>query len=221
MQTQQRKIPVSGADGKNKTWVELMPVYEKELLNFKRNIDSLKRPQMVAAKINVLKNADVIFPVNYQRYSLEAGKEIFVDTATFIKDYAEELKGLSGVKLSKSDQVKNGTSFKFTNAKPVKVLVGFFNSKDPRFLQPPQLETDASANDYGQADIKIANGLVISGMPPVNIHSYTFGAGTNTLQLGKGACLVLGFVEDSQVIRLYDAGLSSSGVKRELDWLFE
>ena len=42
MQTQQRKIPVGGNDGKMKTWVELLPVYEQELASFKRNIDSLK-----------------------------------------------------------------------------------------------------------------------------------------------------------------------------------
>jgi len=224
MQTQQRKIPVPGTGGKMKTWVELVPVYEQELANFKRNIDSLKSPQATAAakKKIVLKNADVTLitkPDGY--YSIETGKELFSDTATYIKDFAEELKQLNGVKLSKSKQIEEGTVLKFTNAKPVKVLVGYFDSKDTRFLQPPQLETDASANDYGQADIKIANALSISGMPPVNIHTFSFKAGTNTLTLPKGACLILGFVDDSQPIPVYDAGLTSSGVKRELDWLFE
>jgi len=39
--------------------------------------------------------------------------------------------------------------------------------------------------------------------------------------LPKGACLILGFVDDSQTIPVRDAGLVSGGVKQELDWLFE
>jgi hypothetical protein len=42
MQTGQRKIPVSGEDGKNKTWTELLPYYLEELDNFKKNINLLK-----------------------------------------------------------------------------------------------------------------------------------------------------------------------------------
>jgi hypothetical protein len=225
MQTQQRKIPIGGNDGTNKTWIELLPFYETELKNFKRNIDSLRSPHTTAVIANkvVLKNADVEMITRPEAYySFATGKELFTDTATYIKDFAEELKDLNGLKLSKSKQIAEGTTISFKNKKPVKVLVGFFNSKDAKlFLQPPQLETDASANDKGQAEIKIANGLIISGMPPVNIHSYTFPAGTNTLTLGKGACVILGFIDDDQKMRVYDAGLISGGVKKELDWLFD
>ena len=129
--------------------------------------------------------------------------------------------GLNGIRMNKTKQVENGTLIQFTNTKPVKVLVGFFNSPDRRFLQPPQLETDASANNYGQAEPKIRNALLISGMPPVNIHTYSFKPGTNTLSLAKGACLVLGFVDEEARIPVYDTGLVPGGVKRELDWLFE
>jgi len=224
MQTGQRKIPIGGNDGKNKTWEELLPYYQQELNNFRRNIDSLKSPgknALTNQKI-ILKNADVTFITKPEAfYSIETGKEIFTDTATYIKDFAEELKQLNGLKLSKSKQIEEGTTIKFTSANPVKVLVGYFNSTDPRFLQEPQLETDASANDFGQAEIKIRNALIISGMPPVNIHTFSFKAGTNTLTLPKGACLILGFVDDKQTIPVYDTGLVSGGVKKELDWLFE
>ena len=83
------------------------------------------------------------------------------------------------------------------------------------------METDATANDYGQAESKIRNALIVSGLPSVNIHSFSFKAGTNTLALPTGICLILGFVDDSQEIPVYDAGLISGGVKKELDWLFE
>jgi hypothetical protein len=184
----------------------------------------LKSPAFASGvnKKVILKNADVIVhtqPAAY--YAISTGKELFTDTATYIKDFAEELKELNALKLSKSKQIEDGTVIRFTNKNPVKVLVGYFDSKDPRFLQAPQLEIDASANDYGQAEAKIRNAIIVSGMPPVHIHTYSFPAGSNTLTLGKGAALVLGFVDDHEKIRVYDAGLTSSGVKRELDWLFE
>ncbi|HWI90069.1 MAG TPA: hypothetical protein VNT20_02295 [Flavisolibacter sp.] len=224
MQTSQRKIPIGGNDGKNKTWEELLPYYKEELNNFRKNIDSLKSPSknVSSSQKLVLKNADVTLITKPEAfYSIETGKELFTDTATYIKDFAEELKQLNGLKLSKSKQIEEGTIIKFSSVKPVKVLVGYFNSPDRKFLQEPQLETDASANDYGQAEIKIRNGLIISGMPPVNIHTFSFKAGTNTLTLPKGACLILGFVDESQNIPAHDAGLVSGGVRRELDWLFE
>lgn len=224
MQTQQRKIPVGGNDGKMKNWVELLPVYEEELAKFKTNLSSLTTPNTGAssAKKQALANAEVkIISPSAEYYDIATGKELFVDTATYFKDFADELKQLKGVKLSRVKQIAEGTTLKFTAAKPIKVLVGYFQNKDPRFLQPPQLETDASANNYGQAEPKISNALIISGMTPVNVHTYSFPAGTNTLTLGKGAVLILGFVNDDQLMKSYDAGLIQGGVKRELDWLFE
>jgi hypothetical protein len=224
MQTQQRKIPVGGNDGKMKTWVELLPIYEQELATFKMKIDSLKRPvaNAVAVKKVIFKNADVNLLTKPEAYyNVSTGSGLFADTATYIKDYAEELKELNALKLSKSKQISEGTTIRFINAKPVKVLVGFFNDKDRRFLQPPQLETDASANDYGQAEVKIANAILVSGMPPVNIHTYSYKPGSNTLTLAKGTALILGFMDDAENIKPYDAGLIPGGVKKELDWLFE
>jgi hypothetical protein len=224
MQTQQRKIPVGGNDGKMKTWVELLPVYEEELAKFKTNLASLTTPNAggASAKKQPLVNADVkLLSPSAEYYEIATGKEMFVDTATYFKDFSDELKQLKGVKLSRVKQIAEGTALKFTAVRPVKVLVGYFQNKDPRFLQPPQLETDASANNFGQAEPKISNALIISGMTPVNVHTYSFPAGTHTLTLGKGTALILGFVNDDQLTKSYDAGLIQGGVKRELDWLFE
>jgi len=46
------------------------------------------------------------------------------------------------------------------------------------------------------------------------VHTYYFAAGEHTLTLGKGACLVLGFMEGEQ-----DTG--SNNAAEGLDWLFE
>jgi tetratricopeptide (TPR) repeat protein len=220
MQTKQRKIPVGGNDGKNKTWAELLPYYQKELDNFKKNIDSLKSPQTVVKQAEKIHLKDAAVQVSGQQYSLSPGNVVYTDSAGVIKNIAPELAGLKGVKLSKAAQIKDGTSISFTNQKPVKVLVGYFVSKAPEYLQEPQLETDASANEYGQADVKIANAVQIEGLPPVNVHTYTFKPGSNALTLGRGACLILGFVDDGARIPVYDAGLSNEGNIRDMRWLF-
>jgi len=229
MQTQQRKIPMRGVDGTYKHWSEMLPVFEKEVNRFKHKIDSLRsKTANLPANINVLKNASVTISGNSTgKYILDSLAQVFEDTGFVIHTYAGELKHLLGLQLSFSEQMKHGTEINFTTDKPVKVLVGFFKpkqaafTKDSIFLKAPELETNASANDYGQAETKIANGLVILGMPPVDIHSYSFPPGKNTLKLAKGVCLVLGFIEGDQIIPLYDAGLTESGKKKEIDWLFD
>jgi len=221
MQTKQRKIPVGGNDGKNKIWAELLPIYQRELNNFKKNIDSLRSPQAVAKQTEQIRLTDAAVQVSEQQfYKVTAGNNVYIDSAGTIKKTAPEMEGLQGVKLNKSAQEKDGTIISFTNSKPVKVLVGFFASKQPRYLQEPQLETDASANDYGQADVKIANAIQIEGLPPVNVHTFSFKPGNNTLTLGKGACLILGFIDEDARIPVYDAGLSNEGNIRDMRWLF-
>lgn len=221
MQTQQRKIPVGGNNAKMKTWTELLPVYERELANFKKNIAQLKSPSAQKAEKVVLTNAQVNIQGGLPTYTLTEGAQVFADTTATIKAVAPELKGLQGIKLSRVKQVAEGTTITFNSSKPVKVLVGYFMKKGHTNLLPePQLETDASANDYGQADTRITSGIQIAGMPPVNVHTFSFKAGTNTLTLGKGECLILGFVDDNAIVPVYDAGLSNEGNIKDLRWLF-
>jgi ribosomal protein S17 len=222
MQTKQRKIPVGGNDGNNKTWVELLPYYQREFDNLKKNIDSLKSPYAAArrAKNEKLNDASVSLKTDAAIYKTLPGQQAYTDTAAIIKNIAAELKGLQAVKYNKEKQVAEGTVLKFSNTKAVKVLIGYFNSKDSRYLKEPQLETDASANDFGQADVKIANAVHIDGMPPVNVHTFSFKPGDNTLTLAKGACLILGFVDDATPIAIYDAALNTTGNVKDLRWLF-
>ena len=229
MQTRQRKIPVGGNDGKMKTWVELLPVYEKELANFKKNIDSLKSPEARAKKavLKTLANAPVTITGGASgSYIIDNNGQPFADTAAIITGFAKELQGLKGVQVERDKQIKSGTTLKFTNAQPVKVLVGFFNKAgfiNPdtwHYLAPSQLEVDASANDFGQADVKLSNAILMPNLPSLNVHTYSFKPGNNTLTLGKGIAVILGFVPDNQPIPVYDAGLSTTGNIKDLRWLF-
>ena len=221
MQTKQRKIPMRGVDKTFITWKEMLPVFEKELKHFERSIDSLKSTGSgQLAKIVPYKSATVqLLSGTEGYYSLNVGKSVFTDTIAKVKEMTAQLAGLQAIAVSKAAQIEVGTTIKFSTKAPVKLLIGYFNKKDSTYLAAPQLETDASANNYGQAEIKISNGIVVEGFPPVNVHAYSFGAGTHTLTLGKGACLILGFLDDRQELRIFNAGLDGNG--KDIDWLFE
>lgn len=223
MQTKQRRVPVGGDDGKNKTWAELYPFYQAEYNNLKKNIEMLKANKGVkkATEIVALKPADVkILTPNLTQYPLAVGQTLFPDQPFAIKALAPELKKLKGVKYLHKQQSATGTEIQFSCDKPVHVLVGYLSGNDRGFLKTPTLETDASANDYGQAEPKIANAMNIPDLAPVNIHSFSFKAGTNTLKLGKGNVLILGFVDGDQKVPSRDAALSAAGQTENVDWLF-
>ena len=223
MQTQQRRIPIGGNDGRNKTWEELLPFYEDELANFERNIALLKSTQGTTAdrEIELLKRAEVDFLSNRKGYyDLKEGAYPFAEKEYRIEGLADELKGLQGIRYSFEDLDDYDTEIKFTNTAQVKMVVGFFQSDKTEFLSPPTLEFDASANFYGQADIKILNAMKISGLPPVNVHTYDFEPGTHTLLFDNDVFLILGFMDGSGDISPRDAGFGEDGKVSGLDWLF-
>ena len=226
MQTQQRKIPMRGVDATYKHWTEMVPVFETELNTFKLKIDSLKRNTSVVGKqVTAFQPANV--KLDEKTFAIETGSSPFTDTSLVINNFAPELKGLKAVQLSFKQQQRSGTTINFTTDRPVKILVGFFKTQraafttDTIFLKEPELETNASADDYGQAEIKISNAVAMDGMPQVNIHVYNFKAGNHQLKLGKGVCLILGFIDGQQVIPVYDAMLMSDPKNKNIDWLFE
>lgn len=221
MQTAQRKIPMRGVDATYIHWVEMLPVFQKEVDNLKRSIDSLKTNKSAGAnKKEPFKNTDVkLLTKTASYYTLSPNQSVFTDTVINITDLAVELQGLKGIRLPKAQQAKEGTSLKFSATKPVKLLVGYFNSKESGFARAPELETDASANDYGQGEIKISNAIIAGKLPTVNVHTYSFNKGTHTLNLPKGALLLLGFIDGNQEVKIYNAGMGAHG--KEIDWVFE
>ncbi len=223
MQTQQRRIPITGRNGTNKTWTEMLPHYQQELENFKRNIGMLKQADGISGEkvyhvlepvpVDVL-NPDVTF------YPVQKGSRIYADQDYVIEEFATELRKLKGVQFFDRIQQEEGTILKFKNKQPVKILVGYFNTNSYTVLRPPTLETNANANDRGQADIKIANALKLNGLYPVNIYTYHYEAGENELKLGKGRVLILGFIDGDENIPVHDAGLTDKTDGIPVDWLF-
>jgi hypothetical protein len=222
MQTAQRRIPVGGDNGSNKTWEELLPQYEEELAHLKKNVTFLKNYGNAGnQKPQILQSVDVkLDNKTFLTYSLKQGEKAFSDKDYLIGEFSEELKALKPLRFNHDEQAKNGTTLIFESPKAVNVLVGYLNTERKEFAKAPTLETDAGANQYGQGDVKIANALDIPGRASVNIHTYTFPAGKNTLHLGKGALIVLGFTDVKQSIVPHNAGIGATDVANKVDWLF-
>ncbi|WP_240755231.1 alpha-glucuronidase family glycosyl hydrolase [Pedobacter sp. SYP-B3415] len=220
MQTKQRKIPMRGVDKTFIHWREMVPVFTRELAQLKHSIDSLKKAGPGRRlEVQRLVPARVSWKQPAQIYQLEDGASVFSDTSVAITALAPQLKGLSGIRASSRQQVQAGTELRFSTKTPVKLLVAFFKDKHSLNLAAPQLETDASANNYGESEIKIADAVVAGGPGMANVHTYHFEPGTHRFTLGKGRCILLGFIDGKQEIRPYNAGLAGKG--RDIDWLFE
>jgi len=224
MQTAQRRIPIGGDDGNNKTWAELLPHYERELANFKRNLDLLKASK--DGKIETKEGkpwqpVDVtLLNESIGTYAVKNGTKVYGTPISELVKVAPELQNLKGIAFEETEQNEKGTHLKFKNTKPVKLVVGYFNSDQKRFLFPPSLETDAAGNAHGQAEVILASAMNLKELPRVNIHTYTFQPGENKLDLGKGRVLILGFIDANQTVTPRDVGYIDAGEKGAIDWLF-
>ncbi len=249
MQTAQRRIPIGGDDGKNKTWEELLVHYKKELVNYRNNLALLKdkskgqpgrtvvalKPGKVSlmstspgtgnestadSKNQQAEKADPGTP-NIETFGkttlLQKGVSLYPDLSSEILEIAPELTGLQALVFSAEEQ-KQGTSIRFSCDKPVTLLVGYFRDDQSKYAKAPTLETDASANLYGQSDPVITNAIRFAGLPAVNIHAYRFEAGQHQLNLPRGLIVVPGFTSDVPQVR--NAGLAGTGEEETMDWMF-
>ncbi len=229
MLTAQRRIPVGANDGKFSTWKEMMPVYQEELDNLKKNIESLTSNDK-GAKKNVApakatdalvaagkeKSACVKVIGNCNTVVMKKGAKVFENNDMTIDTLAAELEGMKALVVSRDAAQSKGISVEFESTKPVKLLIGFFNEDQNKYARPPKLETDATGNEYGQAEPVISNAIAFSNMSFVNIHTYSFPAGHHVINLPKGILMVGGFTTTDLKVR--DAKLN--GKSTEVDWLF-
>jgi hypothetical protein len=218
MQTAQRRIPITGGvDGKPAYfhWSQMLPVYEKELADFKAQVAALKAGGTVAEQfIKPLPNAHItLLDKSIERFALEPGQRVFADKDFTIKAVAPELLGLSGIRIPLDG---NYVPSEFESSAPVKVLIGYFQAKGERWLRPPDLETDAQAIERFEVEPAIQNAITIEHMPAVNVHVMKFPAGTNKIDVrGKGRFVILGVIPDSESIHKRDAKLSGSSDFRD------
>jgi len=196
--------------------------YQKELVNYKNNLAMLKEKNgkeiQETTIIPPLLPADVTLFAKPTSVKLAKGISIYSDIDSKIEDIAPELIGMNGWILNANIQSNKGTTVEFETTAPVKILVGYFRDDQKKFAKAPTLETDASANLFGQSEPVLINAIRFNGLPVVNVHAYSFNAGKNKLLLPKGLCLLLGFT--NSMIETRNAGLAGTGKEETMDWMF-
>ncbi|HEV2435205.1 MAG TPA: hypothetical protein VG077_04335 [Verrucomicrobiae bacterium] len=223
MQTSQRKIPFSGGIhgvGTNYLWSQLVPLYRKELGDFRARVAELKKtgghlPTVDNANLKPWPTADFkLISTNAETYKVVVGARVFTDRHFAIQSLAPELNGLTGIRFS-HEAAKKGRyqPIEFEVSQPVKLLVGYFNSRSKEWLQVPDLETAAQADERGGVDTVLENAASIEGCPKVDVHAFRYDAGRQKLELiGKGSFVILGIVPQSVNLEKRDA---NTGARRD------
>ena len=218
--TAQRQIPFSGADGKYAHWRDALPEYQRELEIFHARLAWLQNANAVstgAAAPATQTLPQVQFRLassNAETFTVQPGAKLFTDGDATISDVAPELAGLAGIRISQEESRKNGVTLSVDLDQPAQVLVGFFKlaseSHPPADPQP------------GAWQLQMLSGLVASKLPDLTIWSRAVPAGKSTLDLGRGAYVVLGFIPANTPIEpAVFFSTAQSPQPPDLDWLFE
>jgi hypothetical protein len=216
MQTGHRKIPFGGAangGGTNYHWSQVLPLYEKELADFRVQVAALKNPKFAGLAAGVPVGAwpaakFKLISTNAETYEVRIGAKPFADRKYTITELAPELNGLTGIRFS-HEEAKNGryVPVEFEVTEPVRVLIGYFQNEGDLWLQVPNLDFASQADERGGVDVLLRNAVVIDECPPVNVHAFRFEPGRHKLELiGKGSFVILGVVPQSVKLEKRDAG---------------
>jgi hypothetical protein len=150
-----------------------------------------------------------LISTNAETYQVKVGAHAFTDRDFAIQNLAPELNGLTGIRFSHNAAKKGRLgSVEFEAAEPVRVLVGYFNSSDHAWLQVPQLENNANADERGGVDTVLQNAATISGCPNLDIHAFRYDAGRQKLEFpDRGSFVILGVVPQFENLEKRDAHL--------------
>jgi hypothetical protein len=219
MQTGHRKIPFAGAAngvGTNYHWTQVLPLYEKELVDFRAQLEELKNPKPQAAagmmEVKAWPSAKFkLISTNAETYEVKIGAKPFADRKYTITALAPELNGLTGIRFS-HEAAKNGRyqPIEFEVSEPVRVLVGYFNEKRDIWRQVPNLDVASQADERGGVDTLLQNAAAIQECPNVDVHAFRYEPGRHKLELiGKGSFVVFGVVPQSAKLEKRDVKLGA------------
>jgi hypothetical protein len=215
MQTGHRKIPFPGAAngvGTNYHWTQVLPLYEKELADFKAQVAALKDPKPTEPDASTAASAwptakFELLSTNAETYEVKVGARPFADRKYTLTGLAPELNGLTGIRFS-HEAAKNGRyePVEFEVAEPVRVLIGYFQNDRDLWLQVPNLDVASHADERGGVDVLLRNAATVEECPAVNVHAFRYEAGRHKLEvIGKGSFVVLGVVPASAKLEKRDA----------------
>lgn len=202
MQTAQRRVPVPGGVGgkaANYHWTQLLPLYEKELADFRAQVAALENPSGSGRSHAPLAAADFkLLTPGLETFTVQIGNTAFSDSDAVIKSLAPELEGLQGIKfsLAATRVAAAAPKIQFSCTQPVRLLVGYFQASGPEWRKPPELETDATAGERGGVEALLTHAVEFDSLPPLNVHAFDYPAGTHTIEVrGTGAFAILGIVQ--------------------------
>lgn len=204
MQTSQRKIPFTGGHGRtgaNYLWSQVLPLYQKELADFQAGLDAAApaRADHSPSATPWPAAGFTLLSTNAESYPVALGARVFTDRDFVLEKINPALRGMTGIRFS-HEQAKKGhyQPIVFSVREPVRVLVGYFDSSAKGWLQVPQLETTAQADERGGVDVALPDAVTVSGCPLVNVHAFRFDAGVQKLEMiGQGSFIILGVVPAS------------------------
>jgi len=226
MQTGARKVPFP--DGATYShWRDCLPLYEEELATFRRNVAALARGTVAVDEGEVTPPPERYRPVPFtvrsshaEAFTLTAHASVFAATQANIRRVAEELDGLTGIRVRRDEAIKHGVSLEIELSAPAYLLVGYFQSREPVWLQPPSLEEASHADAEGGLEPVLKNAVVVDFHPSVHVHAVRLDAGIQRFDPGKGAYVVAGVVDASQQLTVRDVVHRDNKMKT-MDWLFE
>lgn len=214
--TYHRRIPFPGeVDGKpcNYHWTQVLPHYEEELAGFRKYVHDLEtgkvnpRLRFADKDMKPYPNADFeLLSDNGEYYTVENGAKVFTDEDFEIKDIAPEFVGLRGIRFSNKQAQNDVMTFRIKVNERMRLLVGYFQSRDPKWLQVPNPEIEARANERGGLEPRVRNAAIITGLPGLDVHNFEFDKGVYDVEMiGKGSYIILGAVPERHKILRRDA----------------
>lgn len=199
MQTSQRRIPApGGADGqpRNYHWTQLLERYESELADYDKQLAALRTNGADAPKaaLKPLQPAPFkLLSAQAEVYRPGPGAKVFTDRPWEIQALAPELSGLSGIRFSDAEaRAGRYEPVEFETNVPVQVVIGYVQSKEKGWRQPPELETDALMGNLTNEPL-LLNAATVDALPPINAFVMKFEPGRHKIELrGEGSFVILG-----------------------------
>lgn len=222
LQTRHRKIPFPDGELYDH-WRQCLPEYEREYENFRRNIARLKAgdlPQFEAGAQSSLPEAPFkLLGSDCELYKVVKGEKLFTDGDQIIYDVIKPLEGLTGIRMAHAHARSAGCSIKIELPEDSQILIGYIKERDPKWLQAPELETNAHADDRGGVKVRFKNAINASSCPPIDIHALQYEKGVHELYFGTGSYLVVGVIPKAANLDAY-AGKHKYDGPETLDWLY-
>lgn len=225
MQTKQRKIPFPDGE-RYGHWEQCLPEYEREYANFTRHLKELREGRLPDG-IDAFRLPDTypqaaftLLSKDCETYRIEKGESVFCGDGHRLEFIARELMGLTGIRFKREKAEKEGQKIVLDLSQDSVVMVGYFHSANPQWLQVPDLETDTHADDRGGLTPVILNGIKAANSPVVDIHAFHYESGIHEIYLGTGAFLVAGILPEETSLVSRDAQAAGAALEN-LDWMYE